>query len=81
MAQALGTVGIVFVYDEGVAIIAVEAFSGGKPHEAPVILQNGNNVVLSETIRAGEVGEFEVSRSRIATMSIGLRAEAGFRCR
>jgi len=44
-----------------------------------VVLQNGNDVVLSETIRAGKMGKFEVPLSRIATMSIGLRAEAGFR--
>ena len=69
VAQAPEIVGVVFVYDERVAIISVEAFSGGKPHEAPVILQNGNDIVLGQPIPRGEVGKFQVPHSRIAAVS------------
>jgi hypothetical protein len=46
-AQASGILGIVFVYDERVSIIAIEAIPGAKPHKAPVILQNGNDIIHS----------------------------------
>nr|WP_242618305.1 hypothetical protein [Edaphobacter modestus] len=36
-AQAAGVVGTVFVYDEGVAVIAIKAVPGGKPHEASAV--------------------------------------------
>ena len=51
---------IVFVYDEGVAVVAIEAVPGGKPHEAAMILQNSNYVALRQAILGGEVSEFEV---------------------
>ena len=60
-AQAARVVRVVLVDDEGVTVIAIEAISRGKPHEAPAILQNGNNIALREAIVGGEVGEFEVS--------------------
>ena len=56
---------IVFVYDEGVAVVAIEAVPGGKPHEAAMILQNSNYVALRQAILGGEVSEFEVPHSRI----------------
>jgi hypothetical protein len=69
VAQASGIVGVVFVYDEGVSVVTVEAFAGGKPHEAAVILQNRNNVVLSQAIVGGEVGKFEVPHPGRAALS------------
>ena len=72
-AQAAGVVGVVFVYDEGVAVIAIEAVPGGKPHEAPPVLQNGNDIALREAIVGGEVGEFEVPHhNRAARSWVGL---------
>src|SRR5580704_11639084 len=68
-AQASGVVGVVFVYDEGVTVIAVEAVPRGKPHEAPAVLQNGNDIALREAIIGGEVGEFEVPHQSMDVLS------------
>ena len=87
VAQASGIVGIVFVYDERVSIIAIETFSGGKPHEAPVILQNGNDIVLSQPIPGGEVDKSEVCQLSKGTSSLCVSAlgncrfgSVGFSC-
>ena len=58
------------VHDEGVAVIAIEAVSGGKPHEAPAILQNGSNIALREAIVGGEMSEFEVPQPSFAALSL-----------
>ena len=72
-AQTAGVVAVVFVYDEGVAVIAIKAVPGGKPHEAPAVLQNGNDIALRETIVGGEVGKFEVPHhNRAALIWVGL---------
>lgn len=60
------------VHEEGVTVIAIEAISGGKPHEAPAILQNGSNIALREAIVRGEVGKFEVPHPSMATLSLGI---------
>ena len=75
-----GSLGVVFVYDERVAIIAVEALSGAKPHETAAILQNGHDVVLCQAIFGGEVAEFEVARQRVAACRVpddGLTSRRG----
>ena len=59
-AQAAGVFGVVLVYDEGIAVIAIEAVPGGKPHEAPAVLQNCDDIALREAIVGSEVDEFEV---------------------
>jgi hypothetical protein len=45
-AQAARVVRVVLVDDEAVPVIAIEAVSGGKPHEAAAILQNVDHVAL-----------------------------------
>ncbi len=93
--QAAGVVGVVFVYDEGVAVIAIEAVPGGKPHQAPAVLQDGNDIALREAIVGGEVSESEVPRQsmgflrmdipRVARNGVssgfGVRAKSGFHSR
>ena len=59
-AYAPRIVGVTFVDDESVAIIAAEAIFGGKPHETPVILQNRKDMILRQAIVSGEVSESEV---------------------
>ena len=63
-----GSLGVVLVDDERVAIVAVEALSRAKPHEPPAILQNGDDIVLGQAIFGGEVAEFEVARQRVAVL-------------
>jgi len=58
-AQATGVVGVVFVYEKGVAVIAIESIPGGKPDEAPAVLQNGNDITLREAIVGRDVSESE----------------------
>ena len=45
-AQRIRIVGVVFVHDERVAIIAIESVLGGKPHKAAAILQNRIDSIL-----------------------------------
>src|ERR1700751_4592360 len=59
-AQTAGIVRVAFVYGEGVAVVTIEAVPGGKPHEAPAVLQHGDDITLRKTIVGGEVREFEV---------------------
>ena len=61
-AQASGIVRVVLVRDEGVSIIAIEAITGAEPHEAAVILQNGNDIIHREAIGRGEVSKLKVAR-------------------
>jgi hypothetical protein len=68
----------VLVDDESVAVIAVEAVSGGKPHETPSILQDVDHGVLREAIGRGEMGEREVSRSSRAAVRLESRSGMGF---
>ena len=77
-----GSLGFVFVYDEGVAVIAIEPVPGGKPHEAPAVLQNGNDIALREAVVGGEVGEFEVPHliGRLRHGEDGAHGEAIPRC-
>jgi hypothetical protein len=51
----------VLVNDEGIAIVAIEPVSRGKPHEAATILQNCSHITLRQAIVGSEVGEIEVS--------------------
>ena len=60
------------VHDEGVTVIAIKAVSGGKPHEAPAILQNGSNIALRQAIVRGEMGEFEVPHQSIAALGMDI---------
>ena len=78
-AQAARVVRVVLVHDEGVTVIAIEAVSGGKPHEAPAILQNGNDIALRQAIVGGEVGEFEVPHPSMAALSVDILKAAGNR--
>nr|WP_242618306.1 hypothetical protein [Edaphobacter modestus] len=72
-AQAAEVVGIIFVYDKGVAVVSIKTVPGGKPHEAPTILQNGNDIALRETIVRIEVGESEIPyHDRVALNWVGL---------
>jgi hypothetical protein len=52
---------VVFVYDEGITVIAIEAVSSGKPHEASAILNDVGNITLRQAIVRGEVSELEVA--------------------
>jgi hypothetical protein len=56
--QTAGIVGVVFVDNKGIAVIAIQAVSGCKPHETAVVLQNGNHIALREPIVGGEVRKF-----------------------
>jgi hypothetical protein len=53
-AQASAIARIVLVNGEGVSVIAIEAIPGAEPHESPMILQNGNDIVHREAIPGGE---------------------------
>jgi hypothetical protein len=67
----------VLVHDEGIAVIAIEAVSGSKPHEAQAILQNGSDVALGQTIVRGEMREFEVPHLSVAALGMDFLEMAG----
>jgi hypothetical protein len=70
---ASGVVGVVLVHDEGITVIAIEAISRGKPHEAAAILQNGSYIALRQAIVRGQVRELEVPHISMA----GLKSQSG----
>ena len=69
--QATGVVRVVLVYDEGVPVIAIQAVSGGKPHEAPAILENVDHVALRQAIVGGQMRESEIGSRGIDMLSGG----------
>src|SRR4030095_4859532 len=56
-AQAARVVRVVLVHDEGVTVIAIEAVSSGKPHEAPAILKNVDHIALRQAVVRGQMCE------------------------
>ena len=78
-AQASGVVRIVFVYDKAVAVIAIQTVAGGKPHEAPSILQNGDDVTLRQSLIRGKVSEPQVTRRSVAGLGMDLCYVSGRR--
>src|SRR5579864_1316958 len=78
-AQRIRIVGVVFVHDERVAIIAIESVLGGKPHKAAAILQNRIDSIVGQAIGGGEVGEFEVPPRSMAALSLDILKVAGSR--
>jgi hypothetical protein len=62
----------VLVHNESVTVIAIEAVSGGKPHEAAAILQNGSNIALRQAIVRGEMLESEVPYQSMASRGVDI---------
>jgi hypothetical protein len=59
-AQAARVVRVVLVHDEAVAVIAIEAVPGGKPHESAPVLQNVDDVALRQAVVGREMSELQV---------------------
>ena len=74
-AQAARVVRVVLVHDEAVTVIAIEAVSSGKPHEAPAVLQDIHDVALRQTMVGREMRELEVCLP--ATTALGVDAPSG----
>ena len=72
-----GSFGLCLYTTKRITVIAIEAVSSGKPHEAPAILQNGSNIALRQAIVGGEVGEFEVPHRSMAALGMDILKVAG----
>jgi hypothetical protein len=77
-AQAARVVRVVLVHNEALAVIAIEAVSGGKPHEAATILQNVDDVALRQARVGREMSELQVCQPGVTVLGVDtLRSDSG----